>query len=217
MVSRKSSALIEELLIEDLDGHILADRDDKLPRAVYFIIPNELAERFSFYGIRPLLRNFFKTSLGFSGTQAQEMYHGFNVFCYFFPLIGAAISDSYLDKFSTITALSIVYAIGAIVLSVTSVPGVLGYPSSIPSWGPLLGLFLIALGTGGIKPCVSAHGGDQFLSTQKQGLNKFYNLFYSIFHIYQSSYYISGHQCRRGCIWNLESHHSINEFLRSSW
>lgn len=26
----------------------------------------------------------------------------------------------------------------------------------------MVGLFLIALGTGGIKPCVSAFGGDQF-------------------------------------------------------
>lgn len=26
----------------------------------------------------------------------------------------------------------------------------------------MLGLFLIALGTGGIKPCVAAFGGDQF-------------------------------------------------------
>lgn len=26
----------------------------------------------------------------------------------------------------------------------------------------MVGLFLIALGTGGIKPCISAFGGDQF-------------------------------------------------------
>ena len=28
--------------------------------------------------------------------------------------------------------------------------------------GPMVGLLLIAIGTGGIKPCVSAFGGDQF-------------------------------------------------------
>ena len=33
-------------------------------------------------------------------------------------------------------------------------------------WGPLLGLHLIALGTGGIKPCVSSFGGDQFLKSE---------------------------------------------------
>ena len=33
-------------------------------------------------------------------------------------------------------------------------------------WGPLLGLHLIALGTGGIKPCVSSFGGDQFMASE---------------------------------------------------
>ena len=32
--------------------------------------------------------------------------------------------------------------------------------------GPVLGLILIGLGTGGIKPCVSAFGGDQFTADQ---------------------------------------------------
>ena len=30
----------------------------------------------------------------------------------------------------------------------------------------MVGLFLIALGTGGIKPCVAAFGGDQFQDHQ---------------------------------------------------
>lgn len=44
--------------------------------------------------------------------------------------------------------------------------------------GALVGIFLVALGTGGIKPCVSAHGGDQFIAQQKSALNNFYNYFY---------------------------------------
>lgn len=43
----------------------------------------------------------------------------------------------------------------------------------------MLGLFLIALGTGGIKPCVSAFGGDQFiLPQQERYLAMFFSLFY---------------------------------------
>lgn len=34
----------------------------------------------------------------------------------------------------------------------------------------MLGLILIALGTGGIKPCVAAFGGDQFEDHQARGL-----------------------------------------------
>ena len=98
--------------------------------------------------------------------------------CYFFPLVGAAISDSFLNKFWTISILSIVYVIGAIMLSISAVPDWLGVPPNIPQWPSLIGLLLIAIGTGGIKPCVSALGGDQFISDQKYGIDRFYNYFY---------------------------------------
>ena len=43
----------------------------------------------------------------------------------------------------------------------------------------LLGLALIAIGTGGIKPCVSAFGGDQFkLPEQERQLQTFFSVFY---------------------------------------
>ena len=43
----------------------------------------------------------------------------------------------------------------------------------------LLGLALIAIGTGGIKPCVSAFGGDQFkLPEQSRQLQTFFSIFY---------------------------------------
>lgn len=44
--------------------------------------------------------------------------------------------------------------------------------------GPMIGLFLIALGTGGIKPCVSAFGGDQFTSDQTHLIQSFFSVFY---------------------------------------
>lgn len=43
----------------------------------------------------------------------------------------------------------------------------------------LLGLLIIALGTGGIKPCVSAFGGDQFVRPQQdRQLEQFFSYFY---------------------------------------
>lgn len=42
-----------------------------------------------------------------------------------------------------------------------------------------LGLSLIAIGTGGIKPCVAAFGGDQFhLPSQQLLLQQFFSVFY---------------------------------------
>ena len=43
-------------------------------------------------------------------------------------------------------------------------------------YGPAIGLILIALGTGGIKPCVSAFGGDQFDIGQVSSNNSFFNI-----------------------------------------
>jgi solute carrier family 15 (oligopeptide transporter), member 1 len=42
-----------------------------------------------------------------------------------------------------------------------------------------VGLVLIGLGTGGIKPCVSAFGGDQFvIPEQERQLQQFFSIFY---------------------------------------
>ena len=43
----------------------------------------------------------------------------------------------------------------------------------------MLGLLLIAIGTGGIKPCVVSFGGDQFkLPEQERHLQSFFSFFY---------------------------------------
>ncbi|KAJ8937546.1 hypothetical protein NQ318_002763 [Aromia moschata] len=111
----------------------------------------------------------------YSESTAKIIYHSFTVFVYFFPLLGAIISDSWLGKFRTILYLSIVYAAGSIVLALASAD-----PIGLPQEGfSILGLFLIAIGTGGIKPCVSAFGGDQFvIPEQELQLARFFSLFY---------------------------------------
>ena len=53
--------------------------------------------------------------------------------------------------------------------------GPLGAPNVI---GPCIGFIIIAIGTGGIKPCVSAFGGNQFNPNQKKYLDSFFSVFY---------------------------------------
>lgn len=103
------------------------------------------------------------------------IYHTFTMFVYFFPVFGAMLADSLLGKFNTILYVSMIYAVGNIVLSLAATP-----PLHLPSVGfSMLGLLLVALGTGGIKPCVSAFGGDQFVMPQQElQLAKFFSMFY---------------------------------------
>ncbi|CAL1686521.1 unnamed protein product [Lasius platythorax] len=147
----------------------------KYPKSVFFIISNEFCERFSFYGLRTILALYLSDMLKYSEDTATMIYHVFICFVYFFPLMGAIISDSWLGKYRTIFYVSIVYALGQLILSASATPP-FGLPARELS---MVGLLLIALGTGGIKPCVSAFGGDQFiLPQQERYLAMFFSLFY---------------------------------------
>ena len=86
---------------------------------------------------------------------------------YFTPIAGALLADVFLGKYRTIVSLSIVYCLGHVVLAMNDT--VIGLA---------LGLGLIALGSGGIKPCVSAHVGDQFGTSNAGLLPKVYSYFY---------------------------------------
>ena len=139
----------------------------RMPRGIPYIVGNEAAERFSFYGMKAILAIYLAAALGYSEQEATARVHTFNTAVYFLPLFGAYLSDRYWGKYRTIMALSIVYCLGHAVLSI---------------WenrdGAFWGLALIALGAGGIKPCVSAHVGDQFVKGQEDLLQKVFNLFY---------------------------------------
>jgi len=146
----------------------------KYPKSVFFIIVNEFCERFSYYGMRTILPIYLSLILGYSEDNASVIYHLFTMLCYFTPVFGAILADTYAGKFRTILYLSILYGCGNILLSVSAIPNML--PQEAFS---LIGLFIIAIGTGGIKPCVSAFGGDQFVRPQQdRQLEQFFSIFY---------------------------------------
>ncbi len=146
-----------------------------MPPGIPFIIGNELAERFSFYGMRAILYLFMTTALVthegaadlMSEAKAKEWTHLFIAGVYFTPLLGALLADLWLGKYRTIIALSLVYCLGHLALALDNTRS-----------GLVVGLTLIAIGAGGIKPCVSAHVGDQFARTNANLLSKAFNWFY---------------------------------------
>lgn len=155
------------------------------PLSIFFIVVNEFCERFSYYGMRALLILYFTQFIGWDFNLATAVYHTFVALCYLTPILGALISDSWLGKFRTIVSLSIVYTIGQAVTAISSINDLSDYNhDGVPDNFPLhvalsmIGLALIALGTGGIKPCVSAFGGDQFAEGQEKQRNRFFSIFY---------------------------------------
>uniref|UniRef100_A0A8C2EM69 Solute carrier family 15 member 1 n=1 Tax=Cyprinus carpio TaxID=7962 RepID=A0A8C2EM69_CYPCA len=155
------------------------------PISIFFIVVNEFCERFSYYGMRAVLVLYFRYFLLWDDDLATSIYHAFVALCYLTPILGAIIADSWLGKFKTIIYLSIVYAIGQVTMAISTIHDITdanrdGTPDNFTFHIALsmLGLILIALGTGGIKPCVAAFGGDQFQEHQSRQLNTFFSVFY---------------------------------------
>lgn len=150
--------------------------DVPIPRQIPYIIGNEGCERFSFYGMRNILTVFLVSSLlaylpqGERAGAAKEVFHTFVIGVYFFPLLGGWIADRLWGKYNTIFWLSLVYCVGQACLALF-VDNRIGFYA---------GLFLIALGSGGIKPCVSAFVGDQFDQTNKHRAKVVFDAFYWI-------------------------------------
>ena len=151
-----------------------------MPGGIPYIIANEAAERFSFYGMKAILAVFMAKYLWLMGDApteqmsevvANENYHKFNKWVYATPFIGALFADIVFGKYRIIIWLSVVYCMGHAALALMGITGSAG-------WWLFIGLALICLGSGGIKPCVSAHVGDQFGKSNQHLLTKIFNWFY---------------------------------------
>ncbi len=147
----------------------------KMPPGIPFIVGNEAAERYSFYGIKSILVVFMTKHMmdaagnpaPMSEAQATEWVHLFNAAAYFAPLIGAFISDGLWGKYTTIMRISLLYCVGHAAMAFDHT-----------QTGLLVGLTLIAMGAGGIKPCVSAHVGDQFGEQNRHRMERVFGWFY---------------------------------------
>lgn len=146
-----------------------------IPPGIPYIIGNEAAERFSFYGMRAILVIFMSQYLLNSQGKLDPMkpeetkywYHLFVAGVYYLPLLGAILADGFLGKYRTILYLSVIYCLGNFALALDST-----------RIGLFTGLALIVIGAGGIKPCVSATVGDQFGKANQNLLSRVYGWFY---------------------------------------
>ena len=150
-------------------------KTERMPPGIPYIVGNEAAERFNFYGMRAVLVVFMTKYLmdrngalaPMGENDANKWYHLFLSANYFFPTIGAIVSDAFWGKYKMIIRLSLVYCVGNVVLALDHT-----------RLGLTLGLTLIAIGAGGIKPCVSSHVGDQFGTGNQHLLARAFGWFY---------------------------------------
>ncbi len=166
-----------------MNNYLTAPRaSKKMPKGIPYIIGNEAAERFSFYGMKGILVVFMTKYLhlltdnpniaAMNKAASIELYHNFTSWVYLTPILGALLADTLLGKYRTIISLSLVYCMGHLTLAF------MGSGGLTPEAWMMTGLALISLGSGGIKPCVSAHVGDQFGESNATWLTKVFGWFY---------------------------------------
>jgi POT family proton-dependent oligopeptide transporter len=157
-------------------GRYKSSNDDKIamPPGIPYIIGNEIAVRFSESGMSSILFIFIsKYLLDDMGlpqlTEAQSMvwYHNFVSASWFFAVIGAVTADIFFGKYKTIVISSAIYCFGYLILAFFNTKS-----------GLICGLTMVAIGVGGINPCVTAHVGDQFNRNNRRLINKIYSWFY---------------------------------------
>src|SRR5882757_1277965 len=139
---------------------------ERMPAGIPFIIANELAERFCYYGINSILSVYMVQHLHFGDAKATIWQSLFKFGAYFFPFFAAILADVFWGKFKTIMFLALFYCAGCAVVALVSGPNAL-----------VAGLFLTAFGTG-IKSCVSTNVGDQFTNKNQHLISKAFSYFY---------------------------------------
>jgi len=96
---------------------------------------------------------YLTTSLHYSSSVAVALYSIFNAVCYITPLIGSYLADAVAGKVFTLLLFNGIYLAGLLTLALNS------FTANVP--GILAGLFILAIGTGGIKPNIAPLGAEQ--------------------------------------------------------
>jgi len=171
------------------DEPIVPHRKRRLFIACACILGNELCERLAYYGLQTNMGLYLKKYMGYPADQASQLLQVWKATVYLTPLLGAYLADAYLGRFWVILIFSTIYFVGLLGITLVNIipsmqpqfekPPANGYgPSRAMFWAFM---YLVALGSGGIKPCVSSFGGDQFKeesARERKWRSSFFNWFY---------------------------------------
>lgn len=151
------------------------DRPSVLLFTDSYIIVTEFCERLAYYGFAGSLILFMQTQLGYTNAQSDIQYSYWAGVCYVTPLVGGYLADTYLNRYRTILVFGFIYVAGLVMIVIAA------NPNAIDATLVFAGMYVVAVGTGGIKPNVSTLGADQFderYSRDRKEKESFFNWFY---------------------------------------
>lgn len=150
------------------------------------ILGIEICERLSTMGIAVNLVTYLSGVMHLPSSTSANVVTDFMGTCFLLCLLGGFLADSFLGRYRTIAIFTVVQIMGTGMLALTTkLPRLqppLGEPANGLQMGMLyLALYLIALGTGGLKSSVSGFGSDQFDEKddkEKAQMAYFFNRFF---------------------------------------
>ncbi|KAL6883238.1 hypothetical protein ACP4OV_010652 [Aristida adscensionis] len=146
-------------------------------KACSFVVVYEVFERMAYYGISSNLVLYLTTKLHQGTVPSANNVTNWVGTIWMTPIIGAYIADAHLGRYRTFMIASVIYLLGMILLVLavslpalrppecgpgTADPGCAHKASSVQLGVFFLGLYILAVGTGGTKPNISTIGADQF-------------------------------------------------------
>jgi POT family proton-dependent oligopeptide transporter len=120
------------------------------PRGLSTLFFTEMWERFSYYGMRGFLTLYMTKALFFSDRQTGIAYGNYTSAVWITPILGGLIADRWLGQYRSVLYGGIIIALGHFTLAFRALPFFYA------------GLTLIVLGTGLLKPNVSALVGSLY-------------------------------------------------------
>jgi proton-dependent oligopeptide transporter, POT family len=148
---------------------------DRIPPAVWLIVICEFCERFAFFGLSGPFQNYIQFpvpgpndkqpgALGRGQRAATSLTTFFRFLCYLTPIPGAIVADQYLGKYKTILFGCVIYAIGLLVLALSSIPSSINAGFAFP--GLIVAMIILGFATGGVKSNVSPLMAEQYTRTK---------------------------------------------------
>lgn len=144
----------------------------KHPVGLYLLSFTELAERFSYYGMRAILILYLVAAF-FGNADASMLYGSYTGLVYLTPLLGGFIADKFWGNRRSIIVGGIIMAVGQFLMfasacfvkqSIFSERGPISaeIDNSLSLVLMLTGLVLLIIGNGFFKPCISTMVGDLY-------------------------------------------------------
>ncbi|CRK99882.1 CLUMA_CG013185, isoform A [Clunio marinus] len=119
---------------------------------------------------------YMNTELKFDQSISTAIMHANEFLVYTFTIFGAIVGDTWWGMFKTIAWMSIVYSLGNFVVALAAIQ-----PLNLPTLAlTITGLFILAVGSGGVRPNLSVFGGFQYTSDQTEGLGLYFGLQYFV-------------------------------------